>query len=250
MHQSSIRNQSTYYTQFAHPWSYPGQAEYAMGVAAATNYSTYFTNAPPEALEVDARWPCRYSSRERIREVVRHRYEGTRSEIHDRIRKLSAAYTYNELSLRKNSRPEKVVDASTIVKKDEPEKDTMSLLAKASLNKDEHDVDPSHSSTKNNLPIDAALTGPSPPLPAKRGRKKRPKDFPKRPLSGYNLYFKEQRAMILADEQAARAEKESCEEDSNDDSDDKDDKPKQRKGRPPPHGKIGFENLALLISKR
>jgi hypothetical protein len=106
----------------------------------------------------------------------------------------------------------------------------MSLLAKASLNKDEPDVDPSHSSTKNNLPIDAALTGPSPPLPAKRGRKKRPKDFPKRPLSGYNLYFKEQRAMILADEQAARAEKESCEEDSNDDSDDKDDKPKQRKG--------------------
>ena len=52
----------------------------------------FFTNAPPEALEVDARWPCRYSSRERIREVVRHRYEGTRSEIHDRIRKLSAAY--------------------------------------------------------------------------------------------------------------------------------------------------------------
>ena len=92
MHQSSIRNQSTYYTQFAHPWSYPDQAEYAMGVAAAANYSTYFTNAPPEALEVDARWPCRYSSRERIREVVRHRYEGTRSEIHDRIRKLSAAY--------------------------------------------------------------------------------------------------------------------------------------------------------------
>jgi len=83
MHQSSIRNQSTYYNRFAHPWSYPGQAEYAMGV---------FTNAPPEALEVDARWPCRYSSRERIREVVRHRYKGTRSEIHDRIRKLSAAY--------------------------------------------------------------------------------------------------------------------------------------------------------------
>jgi hypothetical protein len=55
----------------------------------------------------------------------------------------------------------------------------------------------------------------------KKNRKK-PKDRPKRPLSAYNIFFKEERARIL--EEVTQS--------------------------PMPNGKIGFQNLAKMIGKR
>mmetsp|Transcript_12506 Transcript_12506/g.29837 ORF Transcript_12506/g.29837 Transcript_12506/m.29837 type:complete len:460 (-) Transcript_12506:205-1584(-) len=57
----------------------------------------------------------------------------------------------------------------------------------------------------------------------KKNRKK-PKDRPKRPLSAYNIFFKEERARILEEVAASNGED--------------------------PQGKIGFQNLAKLIGKR
>lgn len=44
---------------------------------------------------------------------------------------------------------------------------------------------------------DAAVTGKGPA--PKRRRKQKPNDFPKRPLSAYNIFFKEARARIVAE---------------------------------------------------
>ncbi|KAL3927145.1 MAG: hypothetical protein SGBAC_013200, partial [Bacillariaceae sp.] len=54
--------------------------------------------------------------------------------------------------------------------------------------------------------------------------RKKPKDRPKRPLSAYNIFFKEERARILEEVAASKGED--------------------------PQGKIGFQNLAKLIGKR
>jgi hypothetical protein len=76
---------------------------------------------------------------------------------------------------------------------------------------------------------------------SKKKRKKKPKDCPRRPLSGYNLFFKDERKRILA----AIPESE------------KDKKPKDPRDeitwpgkKRAPHGKIGFENLAKTIGAR
>ncbi|KAG7351547.1 HMG high mobility group box-containing protein [Nitzschia inconspicua] len=92
----------------------------------------------------------------------------------------------------------------------------------------------------------------------KRGNRKRPKDRPKRPLSAYNIFFKEERNRILDSLPVNAAVNETdgdvLDKDSSKDASPEDTtKPKKRKRKrrgPTPHGKIGFESLAKLIGKR
>ena len=74
-----------------------------------------------------------------------------------------------------------------------------------------------------------------------KGKKvrRKPKDKPKRPLSAYNIFFKEERQRIL--EKIPEGE----EEDAKGSGD-----AKTRKRKKRPHGKIGFENLAKVIGQR
>jgi len=73
-----------------------------------------------------------------------------------------------------------------------------------------------------------------------KGKKvrRKPKDKPKRPLSAYNIFFKEERGRIL--EKIPDSEAKSG---AGGDA-------KTRKRKKRPHGKIGFENLAKVIGQR
>jgi hypothetical protein len=67
--------------------------------------------------------------------------------------------------------------------------------------------------------------------------RKKPKDKPKRPLSAYNIFFKEERHRIL-------------EEIPESDTNKTDEKGGGRIRKKRPHGKIGFESLAKAIGQR
>lgn len=86
------------------------------------------------------------------------------------------------------------------------------------------------------------------PASKKGSRPKKPKDMPKRPLSAYNIFFKEERARILDDIPAPLGypgPEEQPEEERVGEAAER-----RGSGPRPPHGKIGFENLAKTIGKR
>ncbi len=78
---------------------------------------------------------------------------------------------------------------------------------------------------------------------AKKIRRK-PKDKPKRPLSAYNIFFKEERARIL--EEIPEGDGKSDGSGGGGGSTGKG----KKKRKKTPHGKIGFENLAKVIGQR
>jgi len=76
--------------------------------------------------------------------------------------------------------------------------------------------------------------GKAPRSKKKSNRIKKPKDMPRRPLSAYNIFFREERERMLKEHmEAAKAAR------GNDDNDE-----------PLPGPKIGFENMAKTIGKR
>uniref|UniRef100_A0A7S1Z6E2 HMG box domain-containing protein n=1 Tax=Ditylum brightwellii TaxID=49249 RepID=A0A7S1Z6E2_9STRA len=110
----------------------------------------------------------------------------------------------------------------------------------------------------------------------KKAQRKKNKLKPKRPLSAYNLFFKDERAKILKsipDDERQQPQSQEDLKGNNSSSSDDDDYDKKKKNQQQmkkeedneesndkssnnakkqkvPHGKIGFENLAKLIGKR
>ena len=81
---------------------------------------------------------------------------------------------------------------------------------------------------------------PAPPAFPPRKKPKRPR--PRRPLNAYNIFFKDERARIIAENS------ETYEEEYDETAHTSLDTKRQRRRRP--HGKVGFEDMAKIIGKR
>lgn len=84
----------------------------------------------------------------------------------------------------------------------------------------------------------------------KKARPKKPKNKPKRPLSAYNIFFRDERANILAGIPDKDEDDDDVDDDENDDGLDAKKKSSGKKRKRPPHGKIGFESLAKIVGQR
>jgi len=84
----------------------------------------------------------------------------------------------------------------------------------------------------------------------KKTPRKKHKDKPKRPLSAYNIFFKEERKRILESIPSKGEEGEDAKEEESEENVEIDEKTGKKKRKKTPHGKIGFENLAKIIGQR
>lgn len=87
------------------------------------------------------------------------------------------------------------------------------------------------------------------PEPKKKNVRKKHKDKPKRPLSAYNLFFRDERKKILESIPAKNEDGEEVDAKVDDDEEEELDAD-GKKRKKAPHGKIGFENLAKIIGQR